>query len=52
MILLSLSVIAFVFALAWIVNGPDMPWIESSTEVPSHFRVSKGFFLPLSEIIV
>ena len=39
-ILLSLGMIVFVFTLAWIVNCPDIPWIESSTEAPCHLWVS------------
>jgi hypothetical protein len=45
-----LGMVVFVFALAWNVNGPNMPRIELSTKVPYHFRVSEGFF-PLSKII-
>jgi hypothetical protein len=50
--LMSLGVISSVFALAWIVYRPDMPWVESSAEAPGHLRISVGFFPSLSKIIV
>jgi hypothetical protein len=51
-VLLPFGMVVFVFTLAWIMNCPDMPWIESSTEAPCHLRLSEGFFSPLLKIIV
>jgi hypothetical protein len=44
--------VVFVFTLAWVVNCSDVSWIESFVEAPCHLEVSKGFFSPLSKIIV
>jgi hypothetical protein len=52
MTLLSLIVIVLVFVLIWIVYGPDMSWVEPSTEAPGHLGISEGLFLPSTEIIV
>jgi hypothetical protein len=52
MTLLSLGVIVFVFVLIWIVYGPNMPWVEPSTEALSHLGISQGLVFSLSNIIV
>ena len=42
---MPLVVIAFGFTLARIVYCSDMPWVESSSEAPSHLRIFVSFFL-------
>jgi hypothetical protein len=37
---------------ARIMNRPDMPRVESSSEAPGQLRVSEGFFPSLPKIIV
>jgi hypothetical protein len=34
------------------MDRPDMPRVESSSEAPSHFRVSVGLFSSLSKVVV
>jgi hypothetical protein len=41
---MPLSLISFVVVVARIMNRPDMPRVEPSSEAPGHLRVSVGFF--------
>jgi hypothetical protein len=38
--------------LIWVMNCPDMPRVESSSEAPGHIGVSVGFFPSLPKVIV
>ena len=49
---MHLSMTSPVFNWAGIMDHPDMPWVESSSEAPGHLRVSVGFFNSLLEIVV
>jgi hypothetical protein len=51
-VLTTLSVIGPIIVGIGIMNCPDMPGIESSSEAPSHLRIPICFLTSLAEIIV
>jgi hypothetical protein len=51
-VLTTLSVIGHVIVGIGIMNCPDMPEMESSSEAPSHLRIPICFLHSLAEIIV
>jgi hypothetical protein len=40
------------YRLSWVMNRPDMPRVESSSEAPGHLGESVGFFPSLPKVIV
>jgi hypothetical protein len=49
---MPLSLISSVVVGARIMDHPDMPRVESSSEAPGHLRVSVGFFPSQPEFLV
>jgi hypothetical protein len=49
---MTLSLIFSIVAGAKIMDRPDMPRVESSSEAPRHLGVSIGFFPFLSKVFV
>jgi hypothetical protein len=51
-VLTTLSIISPVIVAIGIVDCPDMPRMESSSEAPSHLRIPICFLPSLAEIII
>ena len=44
--------IPLIITLSRVMDGPDMPRIESSSEAPGHLRKSEGLLPSLAKIII